>query len=187
MKEGVRLTLIGVKLREFRNLYVLEVFVPGSRRRILERRIARRPWPAPARGDLLRVGKEKLHVNAVAVRVERREDRIEHVVEIYTRAIPRKRVQRRAEIATNVVRMPTRDGSVVAEFLRYHVLMRTFDGDPDAWLAHLRDGGGGYGGDDGGDLRFVRWIRSRLRQDPALLISIRKMVDATPFWRVAEA
>jgi hypothetical protein len=29
--------------------------------------------------------------------------------------------------------------------------------------------------------------RSRLRQDPSLRVAIRKMVDATPFWRVAEA
>ena len=60
--------------------------------------------------------------------------------------------------------MPTGDGSVVAEFLRYHVLVRVFDGDPDAWLAQLRERGG-----DDGDVRFVRWIRSRLRQDPSLL------------------
>jgi hypothetical protein len=42
------------------------------------------------------------------------------------------------------------------------------------------------GGDDG-DVRFVRWIRSRLRQDPALIVSIRRMVDATPFWRAAQS
>ena len=40
---------------------------------------------------------------------------------------------------------------------------------------------------DGGDIRFAHWIRSRLRQEPFLLIAIRKMVDATPFWRVAGA
>lgn len=118
---------------------------------------------------------------SVAMRVERHDDRIEHVTEVFTRAMPRRRT-RRAETATNVVRMPTGDGSVVAEFLRYHVLVRVFGGDPDAWLAHLRERGG-----DDGDVRFVRWIRSRLRQDPTLLASIRKMVDATPFWRVAEA
>lgn len=122
---------------------------------------------------------------SIAVRIERRGDRIEHLTEIRTRAIGRGRM-RRTEIATNVVRMPAADPSVVAEFLRYHVLIRVFDGDPDAWLAHLRERGGDPD-DEGGDLRFVRWIRSRLRQDPSLLISIRKMVDATPFWRVAEA
>jgi hypothetical protein len=179
----MKVTPIGVKLRGIRNLYVLEVFRPGSRKRILERRVARRPWLAPARGEILSAGRRKLRVTAIGAHVERHGDRIEHVIEIYTRAIARKRM-RSPEVPTNVVRMPTGDGSVVVEFFRYHVLIRVFDGDPDAWLAHLREGGG----DDGdGDIRFVRWIRSRLRQDPSLLISIRKMVDATPFWRVAEA
>ncbi len=177
------MTRIGVKLRAIRNLYVLEVFEPGSRRRILARRAARRPWAAPAAGDVLRAGRRKLRVTSVAARVDRRDDCIEHVVEIYTRAMARRRAPRRAaEVATNVVRMPTGDSSVVAEFLRYHVLIRTFGGDPDAWLAHLREGGG-----DDGDVRFARRIRARLRKDPFLLISIRRMVDATPFWRAAEA
>jgi hypothetical protein len=120
-------------------------------------------------------------VTSIGARVDRRGDVIEHVIEIYTRTIPRRRRQR-IEIASNVVRMPTSEGSVVGEFLRYHVLVRVFGGDPDAWLVHLDESG-----DPGRDLRFVRWIRSRLRQDPSLLIAIRKMVDATPFWRVAEA
>ncbi|HET7437436.1 MAG TPA: hypothetical protein VFN10_22215 [Thermoanaerobaculia bacterium] len=76
--------------------------------------------------------------------------------------------------------MPRADSSVVAEFLRYHVLVRVWDGDCDAWLAQLTRSGG-----DAGDIRFVRWIRSRLRRDPALLADIRRMVDATPFWRAA--
>ena len=172
---------IGVKLLQIRNLYVLVVFAPGSRRRVLQRRAARRPWPPLEPGNVLRAGRKPVRVTSVAMHVERHPDRIEHVTEVFTRAMSRRRV-RRAETATNVVRMPTGDGSVVAEFLRYHVLVRVFDGDPDAWLAQLRERGG-----DGGDVRFVRWIRSRLRQDPTLIASIRKMVDATPFWRVAEA
>ncbi|HET8775690.1 MAG TPA: hypothetical protein VFP80_17955 [Thermoanaerobaculia bacterium] len=134
---------------------------------------------------MIRSGRTKLRVASVGARVDRSGDRIEHVVEIYTHAIARKRARRSVAAtiaASNVVRMPTGDTSDVAEFLRYHVLIRVFHGDPDAWLAHL-----GESGDGGGDLRFVRWIRSRLRQDPSLLISIRKMVDATPFWRVAGA
>jgi hypothetical protein len=168
---------------------VLEVFRPGSRRRLFERRVARRPWPAVEVGAVLRAGRTRLRVASIAVRVERHGDRIEHVVEIYTRAIARKRAGRPVgglNVASNVVHMPTGDTSVVAEFLRYHVLIRVFDGDPDAWLAQLRQRGDDID-DEGGDLRFVRWVRSRLRQDPSLLISIRKMVDATPFWRVAEA
>jgi len=171
----------GVKLLQIRNLYVLVIFAPGSRRRILRRRTVRRPWPPIEPGSVLRAGRKRVRVLSVAMRVERHDDRIEHVTEVFTRAMSRKRT-RRAETATNVVRMPTGDGSVVAEFLRYHVLVRVFDGDPDAWLSQLRERGG-----DGGDVRFVRWIRSRLRQDPTLLASIRKMVEATPFWRVAEA
>jgi hypothetical protein len=119
-------------------------------------------------------------VTSVEKVVERRGDVIEHATLVFTRAMSRKR-RRRRETATNVVRMPTGDGSIVAQFIRYHVLVRVFDGDADAWLAHLRASG------DESDVRFVRWIRSRLRRDPGLLVSIRKMVDATPFWRAAEA
>jgi hypothetical protein len=144
--------------------------------------VSRRPWAPPGRGDELCVAKKRLRVAGVATRVERRGDDIEHVTEVLTRAVVKKRVPRRVETAANVVRMPTGDGSVVAEFIRYHVLVRVFAGDPDRWLAHLL-----AHGDAGGDLRFVRWIRSRLRQDPSLIISIRAMVDATPFWRAAEA
>jgi hypothetical protein len=83
---------------------------------------------------------------------------------------------------SNLYVLPASDGLTVTDFLRYHVLVRVYDGDPDAWLAQLR-----ARGDDRGDERFVRWIRSRMRQDPSLLTSIREMVDATPFWRAARA
>ena len=79
--------------------------------------------------------------------------------------------------------MPAGDETPLEHFIRYHVLIRVYDGDADAWLARLQS----RGCRDGGEVRFVRWIRSRLRQDPTLLRSIRKMVDATPFWRGAEA
>ena len=78
--------------------------------------------------------------------------------------------------------LPTGDHSVIAQFIRYHVLIRVYDGDADAWFARLREHGG-----DEGDERFVRWIRSRMRKDPALMMEIRRMVDATPFWRAAGA
>lgn len=182
------MTHIGVKLREIRNLYVLVVFAPGSRRRILLRRESRRPPPPIEAGAVLQIDRKRVRVTTIATSIERRRDCIEHVTEVFTRSMARRR-GRRVETATNVVRMPMwsgglepADSSVVAEFLRYHVLVRVFDGDPDAWLEHLRERGG-----EEGDVRFVRWVRSRLRQDPNLLASIRKMVDATPFWRVAEA
>lgn len=77
-----------------------------------------------------------------------------------------------------VSRMPRGDGSPVAQFLRYHVLIRVYDGNADAWLEQLEERGG-----DESDIRFARWVRSRMRQDPTMLGAIRRMVDATPFWR----
>jgi len=128
---------------------------------------------------MLRIGRKRVRIIEIIRRDERRYDVLEHVCEIFTRAVMRRRRRR----DTNVVAMPAGDQSVIAQFIRYHVLVRVFGGDPDAWLAHIRARGGG----DQADLRFVRWVRSRLRQDPALLTAIRRMVDATPFWRAAGA
>ncbi len=125
-------------------------------------------------GDELRVARRRVRIRSITHRVEG----ASHITEVFTRAAGRKRVTR----ATNVVQMPLGNGSVVAEFLRFHVLVRVYDGDPDAWLAQLRERG-----EDSADVRFVRWIRSRLRQDPSLLGEIRRMVNATPFWRAAQA
>jgi hypothetical protein len=88
---------------------------------------------------------------------------------IETQAVRRRKRKPR----TNVVPMPRADGTPLTDFLRYHVLVRVFDGDVDAWLAQL---------DDEGDVRFARRVRTRLRKDPSLLVAIRRMVDATPFW-----
>ena len=92
------------------------------------------------------------------------------------------RKNRNVYAPSKVVRMPNGENSVVAQFIRYHVLICVYDGDPDAWLARLREHGG-----DEGDVRFVRWIRSRVRKDPSFMLAIRRMVDATPFWRAAGA
>jgi hypothetical protein len=147
----------------------------------MRRRTAKRPFPAVAIGDVLVQGRLRLRVRTVESHVERREGAIEHVMEVFTRRSAKRRVRRNVG-AGNVVRMPAGDSSVVAQFIRYHVLVRVYRGDADAWLADLEERG-----DSGGDMRFVRWIRSRLRREPALMASIRKMVEATPFWRVAEA
>lgn len=168
------MTRLSAKTLSNRNLYVLVVYLPGSRKRIAMRRVSRRPFAAMNVGDELRVARRRVRIRSIAHRVEEST----HITEVFTRAAARKRVTR----DTNVVPMPLGDGSVVAEFLRFHVLVRVYDGDPDAWLAQLRDRG-----DDSADVRFVRWIRSRLRQDPSLLGEIRRMVDATPFWRAAQA
>lgn len=95
--------------------------------------------------------------------------------------------KKRRNPAAKVFPMPKGGGSPVAQFLRFHVLVRVHGGDPDAWLARLRDDAANGIAVDDADVRFVRWIRSRLRRDPALLATIRTMVDATPFWRTAEA
>jgi hypothetical protein len=166
-----------VKTRKIRNLYVLITYEARSRKRIASRRMARNPFRPIAVGDVVRARGVRLRVTSIATRVEHREDIVEHVTELFTAAT-------RKRIPSNVVRMPTGDDTTVAQFLRYHVLIRVFHGDPEVWLADLQARGHAA---DGGDLRFVRWIRSRLRQDPALLAAIRRMVDATPFWRVAEA
>jgi hypothetical protein len=149
------------------------VYFPGRRKTIAARRVSRRPFAAMTIGDELCVARRRVLVRAIEHRVEQRERTLEHITEIFTTS--RKRV-------SNVVKMPIGDGSAVAEFLRFHVLVRVFDGDPDAWLARLCEHE-----DDSADVRFLRWIRSRLRQDPALIAEIRRMVDATPFWRAARA
>lgn len=159
------MTPIGVKTSGMRNLYVLVIYAPESRTTILLRRISSRPFASIAAGAVLRVRRKRLRVRSIVHH--------ERVTIVSTEEVTKR---------TNVVPMPVGDDSTVAQFLRYHVLVRVFDGDPDAWLAQLESRGG-----DGGDLRFARWIRSRLRQDPSLMTSIRQMVDATPFWHAAEA
>lgn len=163
------MTRIGVKFRGIRNLYVLVVFAPGSRKKVLERREARRPFVI---GERVRAGGRLLFVERTAVRIERRGDAIEHVTELFTRT-RRKRIAE--EAPENVVRMPTGDGSTIEQFLLLHALVRRFDGDADAWLADIC-----ARGVSDGDLRFVRSMRSRLRREPHLLDAIRRMVDATP-------
>jgi hypothetical protein len=159
---------------------VLVVFEARSRTRIASRRTSSQPFRSFERGDVVRARGESLRVTSIVTTIEEREEVIEHVTQLYTNAIPKR-------VPSNVVQMPAGDedsDTTVAQFLRYHVLVRVFHGDPDAWLAELQQRGSDA---DGGDVRFARWIRSRLRKDPALLASIERMVDATPFWRVAEA
>jgi hypothetical protein len=172
-----------VKIRGLSNLYVLLVYAPGSATRVARRRVSRRELAPLEAGDVVRIGRETVRVTSVSRRVELRDDgMIENITDVFTRSVRKRARKQRAP--DNVVCMPSGDASMVTQFIRYHVLVRVFHGDPDAWLAHLHARGDVV---DGGDLRFVRWIRSRLRQDPALLTSIRTMVDKTPFWRAAEA
>jgi hypothetical protein len=176
------LTPISAKTLSNRNLYVLLVYFPGSRTKVAMRRVSRRPFAAMNAGDELRVARRRVRVHSTAHRVEHSMGKVEHITEVFTRPASRKRATRDAAPPANVVQMPLGESSVIAEFLRFHVLVRVYDGDPDAWLAQLHDHP-----DDHADVRFLRWIRSRLRQDPALMGEIRRMVDATPFWRAAQA
>jgi hypothetical protein len=172
------LTRLSGKTLSNRNLYVLIIYFPRSRKRVAAHRMSRRPFAAISIGEELRAARQTVRVRAIAHRVEQHGSTVEHITEVFTRATVVKRARRPA----NVVQMPPADQSVVAEFLRFHVLVRVYDGDADAWLAQLR-----ARGDESGDVRFARWIRSRLRRDPALLGEIRRMVDATPFWHAAQA
>ena len=167
---------IRVKSNRISNLYVLVIYAPGDRSAIAARFTARRPTASFAVGEEIRIGRARVRVIEIIRRTEDRGDAVEHICDVFTRAVQRRRAMK------NVALMPAGDQSVIAQFIRYHVLVRVFDGNPDAWLAHLRAGGG-----DQADLRFVRWVRSRLKQDPALLTTIKRMVDATPFWRAAGA
>ena len=99
---------------------------------------------------------------------------MEHVLHAYTRSAPL-----RGARASNVVALPAGRVSATADFLRYQVLVRVFDGDADRWLDHLRQ----QGDFADEDIRFVRWIRGRLRRDPELMDDIRRMVERTPLWR----
>jgi hypothetical protein len=82
--------------------------------------------------------------------------------------------------AQNVVLMPRGDSSPIADFLRYHVLVRVFDGDADRWLDELEQRAAP---EFESDIRFARWIRTRLRRDPALIERIRRAVERTPVFR----
>lgn len=152
------MTLIRVKLRQISNLYVLIVSAT--------RRVSRRPWAPIEVGDVLRDGRRRGRVIDVRTRVERRGDVIEHITEVITRGP-------RIAQPENVVRMPSGDTSLVAQFIRFHVLVRVYGGDPDAWLAAHPDEA---------NVRFLRWMRTRLRSDPSMLSEIREMVGTTMFW-----
>jgi len=173
----MRVTPIRVKTKRISNLYVLIIHVPGDRNAVAARFTSRRPWAPFAVGESLRLGRKRVRIIEIIRFQERRGEVLEHIAEVFTRAV----MSRRRRRTTNVVTMPEADDqSVIAQFIRYHVLVRVFGGDPDAWLADIRARGGNQN-----DVRFIRWVRSRLRRDPALLTTIRSMVDATPFWHGA--
>ena len=68
-------------------------------------------------------------------------------------------------------------GEWVTDFLRYHVLIRVFDGDAAAWLDVLSQKQA-----SAPDMVFVEWIGDRLRAEPQLLTHLRELVDSSGLW-----
>ena len=71
-----------------------------------------------------------------------------------------------------------RPASAITDFLRYHVLIRVFDGNAFRWLHLLQQSGRA----DGEDARFLAWLHNRLSADPQLLDQIRQTVNASGLW-----
>jgi len=157
-----------------RVVYVLLVYQPGSRTDIRWRRISTRPWAGIRRGRSIGDRRRRLRIIGVRRGIASGPDCVEHVLHAYTRA-----ARLRGARPSNVVALPAGRASATADFLRYQVLVRVFDGDADRWLDHLRETGD-FADED---IRFVRWIRGRLRRDPELMDDIRRMVERTPLWR----
>jgi hypothetical protein len=74
----------------------------------------------------------------------------------------------------------TPPGAPMTDFLRYHVLVRVFDGRAEDWLLLLDETSRG----DTEDARFLRWLGARLSSDPQLLDDIRHTVDSSGLWPV---
>src|SRR2546423_6745617 len=150
------------------DIYTLVVYQPGSRTEVGWWRLSVHPWRGIRRGGVLRDRRRRLRVVELRRTTAIRPGCAEHILHAYTRPARMRRAER-----VNVVAFPAGRASATADFLRYQVLVRVFDGDADRWLDHLRRQGD-FGDDD---IRFVRWIRSRLRRDPALMDDIRRMVE----------
>jgi hypothetical protein len=73
---------------------------------------------------------------------------------------------------------PRSQGEWVTDFLRYHVLVRVFDGDANAWLEVLKR----HERAQTREMIFVQWIQNRLRSDPELLTRLRDLVDTSGLW-----
>lgn len=66
----------------------------------------------------------------------------------------------------------------LTDYLRYHTLVRVFNGNISLWLHVLRN----TSRDDTADARFLRWLQERCEVEPNLLEKIRERVDATGVW-----
>lgn len=66
----------------------------------------------------------------------------------------------------------------LTDFLRYHALVRVFNGNISLWLQLLRS----TSDEDGEDARFLMWLQQRCDAEPDLLQQIRERVDAIGLW-----
>ena len=155
-------------------VYVLLVYQPGSRSAVRSRRVSARPWAGIRRGRAIGDRRRRLRVVGLRRTTTSRRGLIEHVLHAYTRFDGLQR-----SVFRKVVALPAANPSTTGDFLRYQVLVRVFDGDADRWLDHLRR----QGDFPDEDIRFVRWIRGRLRREPELMDDIRRMVEHVPLWQ----
>jgi hypothetical protein len=140
-------------------MYVLLVHTSDNPAEVFARLESRRPWSRIAPGELLRVRGLRLRVCEVAVDT-----------------VDARPVLRAYAVRDNVVTMPLRSTSPIADLYRYHAFVERFGCDPDAWLADLRARGRGASG----DARVARALRAQLRRDPNFLDAVRRLVAATP-------
>ena len=110
--------------------------------------------PAVQVGDRVVVDDDVHHVCAV----EHEFTRVEHITRVTTGDPPSRGVAPRDD---------------VTDFLRYHVLVRVFEGDIRRWLSVARTPA---------DVRFLRALQERIEQNPALMPSIRKVVETSGLW-----
>lgn len=68
-----------------------------------------------------------------------------------------------------------RQGIWVTDFIRYHVLIRVFDGDVDAWIALAERR-------NDPDVDFLHWLKKRLGEDATLLPEIQSAVNESGLW-----
>lgn len=140
-------------------LYLLLVHSPDNPAEVFAQLESRRPWSRIAPGELLRVRGLRLRVYDTAVD-----------------SVDERPVLRAYTVVDNVVAMPPRQASPMADLYRYHAFVERFGCDPDAWLEHLRTRGRGASG----DARMARWLRTRMRRDPNFVDTVRRLVEATP-------
>src|SRR5581483_632668 len=71
-----------------------------------------------------------------------------------------------------------RPSTPMADFLRYHVLIRVFQGHAGEWQDLLSKTSRG----NSDDARFLRWVQKKLDSAPRLLDEIRGVVERTGLW-----